>query len=57
MKLTWLPGESIDAIEISDPLDPAIYEKAVLRYSCYTLEDVPQELNGAESSFTLEVLP
>ena len=28
-----LPGESIDAIEISDPLDPAIYRDMVCRLS------------------------
>lgn len=51
------PGESIDHIEISDPLGAAIYEASTLRYSCYTLGEDPQELNGADSTFTLEVQP
>lgn len=51
------PGDSIDKIEISDPLKAAIYEAATLRYDCFSLGDDPQELNGADSTFTLEVLP
>lgn len=51
------PGDSVETIEISDPLEAAIYEAAVLRYSCFTLGDDPQELNGADSTFTLEVMP
>ena len=35
----------------------AVTGSAFAAYSCYTLEDVPQDLNGAESSFTLEVVP
>lgn len=51
------PGESVDQIEISDPLDAAIYESSTLRYTCYTPGEDPQELNGADTNFTLEVLP
>lgn len=51
------PGDSIERIKISIPLDAAIYEASILRYSCFTLDDEPQELNGADSLFTLEVIP
>ena len=51
------PGDSVDEIEISVPLDAAIYTASILRYSCYSLDEDPQELNGADSLFTLEVIP
>lgn len=51
------PGDSIDEIELAVPLEAAHYAETILRYTCYTLEGDPRELNGADSLFDLEVIP
>ena len=44
-----LPGEKLEQIEI----DAA----TTLRYSCFSLDEAERELNGADTSCILEVLP
>jgi len=48
------PGKELNTIELSQKLAAGTYEGAILQYSCYGLEN-KQELNGAETIFTLEV--
>jgi hypothetical protein len=50
------PGKVINTIELSRKLEAGTYKGAILRYSCYALENM-KELNGAETIFTLEVKP
>jgi len=50
------PGKVLTSIEISRKLEAGIYKGAILRYSCYDMEEM-QELNGADTIFTLEVKP
>jgi len=50
------PGQSVGSVELTQPPPPGKYEGATALYSCYTLETV-QPLNGADITFTLEVLP
>ena len=48
------PGSKVDTIYLDVIPDPGVYESAVLRYDCYTLEDC-KPMNGAEIKFRLEV--
>lgn len=50
------PGKGINKFEISRKLGAGTYEGAILKYSNYDLTNM-QELNGAETNFTLEVIP
>jgi len=50
------PGQELDSITFPYPLDSGVYEGVITRYSCYAL-DTMQPLNGADVTFTLEVLP
>jgi hypothetical protein len=50
------PGQFLGIAELKTPLAPGIYERAIIRYSCFALETM-QPLNGADITFTLEVLP
>lgn len=50
------PGDSLDKLTLSVLPAAGVYEKTVLRYSCYALDDMRQ-LNGADVIFTLEVKP
>lgn len=50
------PGQKIEELEISRSLKAGTYKDAILRYDCYTLEDL-QPMNGAETILNLEVLP
>jgi hypothetical protein len=50
------PGQSVGTVELLHLLTPGIYEGAVAIYSSYAKSDL-QPLNGADISFTLEVLP
>ena len=52
-----LPGEKLEQIEIDAALPAAIYEATTLRYSCFSLDEAERELNGADTSGILEVLP
>ena len=52
-----LPGEKLEQIEIDAALPAAIYEATTLRYSCFSLDEAERELNGADTSCILEVLP
>jgi hypothetical protein len=49
------PGQKLDAIKLSQLLNPGTYKNAVLRYSCYSLKD-KAPMNGADIKFTLEVV-
>ena len=46
-----------EQIEIDAALPAAIYEATTLRYSCFSLDEAERELNGADTSCILEVLP
>lgn len=50
-------GEKLEQIEIDAALPAAIYEATTLRYSCFSLDEAERELNGADTSCILEVLP
>lgn len=50
------PGDSLEKLTLSVQPAAGVYEKSVLRYSCYSLDDMRQ-LNGADVIFTLEVKP
>lgn len=52
-----LPGDKLEQIETAAALPAAIYESTTLRYSCFSLDETGQELNGADTSCILEVLP
>lgn len=49
------PGRTIEEIKLEETLEAGTYEGAFLLYSCYSLTDL-QELNGATTQFTLEVV-
>lgn len=50
------PGQRLDTVELSRSLEAGIYEGAVLRYECFSI-DALNPLNGAETIMKLEVLP
>jgi hypothetical protein len=49
------PGQVLDTVELFRPLETGIYEGAVLRYECFSMETL-NPLNGAETILELEVL-
>jgi hypothetical protein len=49
------PGQVLDTVELFRPLEAGIYEGAVLRYECFSMETL-NPLNGAETILELEVL-
>jgi len=50
------PGQSIGNVELDELIPPGLHEDALVRYSVFSMENM-QPLNGADISFTLEVLP
>jgi hypothetical protein len=48
------PGQTLTSIKLSRTLEKGTYDGAILRYSCFTMDDL-QPLNGADTKFTLEV--
>ena len=50
------PGQPLGDVELSKQLEPGIHEGVIARYSIYSLNTM-QPLNGADITFTLEVLP
>lgn len=50
------PGQVLDTVKLSRSLEAGIYEGAVLRYECFSI-DALNPLNGAETIMKLEVLP
>jgi hypothetical protein len=50
------PGETLDSIELTRPLEAGTYEGVTLRYTCYAFDDL-KPLNGADINFKLEVEP
>jgi hypothetical protein len=50
------PGQSLGDVETLVPLSPKTYEGVTAKYTCYTLDEL-KPLNGADITFTLEVLP
>ncbi|PWM38099.1 MAG: hypothetical protein DBX66_04270 [Clostridiales bacterium] len=50
------PGDRLGKLTLTAPIKAGVYEKSILRYSCYALDD-KRQLNGADVIFTLEVKP
>ena len=50
------PGDTLNKINISKPLGAGTYNRSILRYYCYGLNDMRQ-INEADVIFTLEVKP
>lgn len=50
-----MPGENSDPIFLSKELEKGMYPNAILRYSCYRMDDTLAPLNGAETKLTLWV--
>lgn len=49
------PGESPKPMVLSKALEKGMYPNAVLRYSCYRMDETMAPLNGAETKLTLWV--
>ena len=49
------PGKTITSITLQHALEPGVYERAILRYSCYSIGNM-EPLNGTDTIFDLEVL-
>lgn len=49
------PGEASKPIALSKALEKGKYPNAILRYSCYRMEESLSPLNGAETKLTLWV--
>ena len=49
------PGASSKPIVLSKALDKGMYPRAILRYSCYRMDENLSPLNGAETKLTLWV--
>lgn len=50
------PGKGLYEIELNKALEAGIYENAVLKYECFTLDEAQSPLNGAEVKFTINTL-
>ena len=50
------PGDTLDALNLSRTVPAGMYERTILRYSCYAIGDM-RRLNEADVIFTLEVKP
>lgn len=48
------PGKGFQKIELEKTLEEGTYA-AVIRYDCYSYDEKQENLNGAESGFTLDV--
>ena len=53
------PGAVIDCLRLRATPVAGIYENTVLKYSCWNVDEngEPSEINGANTLFTLEVIP
>ena len=53
------PGTTVDCLRLNTAPIAGTYENTILRYSCWDVDDdeVPSEVNGANTHFTLEVIP
>ena len=49
------PGKTSKPVVLTQVLDKGTYPNAVLRYSCYRMDDDLTPLNGAETKLTLRV--
>lgn len=49
------PGESLPTMTLASVPPAGIYESAILRYSCYSLDSM-QPLNGADVKLTVEII-
>lgn len=49
------PGKTSKPMVLSKTLDKGIYPDAILRYSCYRMDETLAPLNGAETKLTLWV--
>ena len=49
------PGTELTSITLTQAIPAGTYERAILRYSCYDMNDSTKELNGADIAFILEV--
>ena len=49
------PGKSSNPIVLSKALEKGMYHNAILRYSCFSLDEALTPLNGAETKLTLWV--
>lgn len=49
------PGKTSNPMTLTNALDKGTYPNAVLRYSCYRMDDDLMPLNGAETKLTLRV--
>lgn len=50
------PGTGFDEIELNQTLEAGEYQ-ALIRYTGYTMEEEPEELNSSDSAFVLTVNP
>jgi hypothetical protein len=50
------PGQNVGIIELPNSITAGVYEHATARYSAFSIENL-SPLNGADITFTLEVLP
>ncbi len=53
------PGTTVDCLRLSTAPIAGIYENTTLRYSCWDIDEDGElsEVNGANTHFTLEVIP
>lgn len=49
------PGTELTNITLTQAIPAGTYERAILRYSCYDMNDSTKELNGADVIVKLEV--
>lgn len=49
------PGKTSNPMTLTNALDKGTYSNAILRYSCYRMDDDLTPLNGAETKLTLRV--
>ena len=50
------PGQTLETIEMTRALDTGTYKETVLKYDCFSVDDL-SPLNGAKSILNLEVIP
>ena len=49
------PGKTSKPMVLTKTLDKGMYPNAILRYSCYRMDETLAPLNGAETKLTLWV--
>lgn len=49
------PGNELTSVTLTRAIPAGTYERAILRYSCYDMNDSTKELNGADVIVKLEV--